>query len=193
MKRMVVFCGSSMGTDSAVHMAAYELGATLARKGIVLVYGAASIGVMGEVARGALEHKGEVIGVIPDFLKRKEVFHSGLTELIITKTMHERKLIMHQLSDAVLALPGGFGTLEEVFEMVTWAQLGLHQKPIGILNINGFYDDLIRMIEKMVARQFLKQENYEMLLVHHRLPELLSLMEDYSPKHSPKWIKNDQL
>jgi uncharacterized protein (TIGR00730 family) len=193
MKRIVVFCGSSEGTDSRVLKAAYELGATLARMGMVLVYGAARIGVMGVVAKGALEHGGEVIGVIPDFLKKKEVFHTGLTELIITETMHQRKLKMHELSDAVMALPGGFGTLEELFEMITWAQLGLHQKPIGILNINGFYDDLLRMLEKMVAQKFLRKENYEMLLVHHELSVLLAMMEDYKPTNLPKWIKNDQV
>jgi hypothetical protein len=190
---MVVFCGSSEGTDPGVLEAAYLLGATLANSGIGLVYGAARIGVMGEVARGALEHGGEVIGVIPGFLKRKEVFHSGLSELIITNTMHERKLKMHELSDSVMTLPGGFGTLEELFEMITWAQLGMHGKPIGILNINGFYDDLLRMLEKMVAMQFLKQDNYEMLLVDRNLTALLRQMAAYTPRPVPKWIQKDQL
>jgi uncharacterized protein (TIGR00730 family) len=193
MKRIVVFCGSSEGTDPQVLEEAYALGATLAREGLALVYGAARIGVMGMVARGALEQKGEVIGVIPGFLKKKEVFHTGLSELIITQSMHERKLKMHELSDAVLALPGGFGTLEELFEMITWAQLGLHQKPIGILNINGFYDDLLRLLEKMVAMRFLSKENYDMLLVSNQLPQLLDMMEAYRPKYIPKWIKNDQV
>lgn len=193
MNRMVVFCGSSEGFDGEVLKTAYNLGATLARKEIVLVYGGARIGLMGEVARGALEQKGEVIGVIPGFLKKKEVFHTGLTELIITKTMHERKLKMHELSDAVMALPGGFGTLEELFEVITWAQLGLHNKPIGILNINGFYDELLRMLKTMVVKGFLRQENYEMLLIHNQLDELLAMMESYIPKYTPKWIKNDQL
>lgn len=193
MKRIVVFCGSNVGTDSQITEAAYDLGVTLARKGIVLVYGAARIGVMGAVAKGALDQHGKVIGVIPGFLKKKEVFHTGLSELVITDTMHQRKLKMHELSDAVIALPGGFGTLEELFEMITWAQLGLHQKPIGILNINGFYDDLLRMLEKMVEQGFLRQENYDMLLVNHELAELLGMMEDYKPKNLPKWMKNDQV
>lgn len=190
---MVVFCGSSTGTDPEVMETAYLLGATLAEKGICLVYGAARIGIMGEVARGALENGGEVIGVIPDFLKRKEVLHTGLSQLIVTSTMHERKLRMHELSDSVLTLPGGFGTLEELFEMITWAQLGLHHKPIGILNINGYFDDLLRMIQKMVSLHFLKQDNYEMLLVDSNLPGLLQQMTDYIPKPVPKWIHKNQL
>lgn len=193
MKRMVVFCGSSTGSDPEIMETAFLLGATLAEKGICLVYGAARIGIMGEVARGALENGGEVIGVIPDFLRRKEVLHTGLSQLVVTSTMHERKLKMHELSDSVLTLPGGFGTLEELFEMITWAQLGLHSKPIGILNINGYFDDLLRMMQKMVSLHFLKQENYEMLLVNSSLPMLLQQMTDYSPKPVPKWIQKDQL
>lgn len=193
MKRMVVFCGSSTGSDPEILETAFLLGATLAEKGICLVYGAARIGIMGEVARGALENGGEVIGVIPDFLRRKEVLHTGLSQLVVTSTMHERKLKMHELSDSVLTLPGGFGTLEELFEMITWAQLGLHSKPIGILNINGYFDDLLRMMQKMVSLHFLKQENYEMLLVNSSLPMLLQQMTDYSPKPVPKWIQKDQL
>ena len=121
-----------------------------------MIYGGAKIGVMGEVASGVLENGGNAIGVIPDFLTTKEVVHTDLSELIITETMHERKLNMHELSDGIVALPGGFGTLEELFEMLTWAQLGLHKKPIGILNINGFYDDLLSFIEVMIAKELLK-------------------------------------
>ncbi len=193
MNRIVVFCGSSPGTDRDILEAAYQLGATLAREGIGLVYGGARIGVMGEVARGALENQGEVIGVIPEFLRKKEVYHDGLTRLVITRTMHERKLHMHELSDAVIALPGGFGTLEELFEMITWAQLGLHRKPIGILNIDGYYDDLIGMMEKMVALKFLNRDNYNLVLVAQNLPELLRKMNTYEPPRLPKWVQNDQL
>jgi len=193
MKHIVVFCGSSGGTDKDILLAAYELGAILAQKGIGLVYGAARIGVMGEVARGVLEHHGEVIGVIPDFLMRKEVWHDGLSRLIITRNMHERKLKMHELSDAVITLPGGFGTLEELFEMITWAQLGLHEKPIGILNTSGYYDDLLRMLQKMVTLNFLKRENFEMLLVDKDIEKLLLKMTSYQPPMMPKWIQKDQL
>lgn len=193
MKSIVVFCGSSEGNDQKIIDEAYELGVKMAANSITLVYGAAKIGVMGKVAEGALKHHGKVVGVIPEFLKMKEVVHHGLTELYTTKNMHERKLKMHELSDAIIALPGGFGTLEELFEMITWAQLGLHQKPVGILNTNGFYDELIRFLEKMVKNGFLKIENFEMLLVSDSIDVLLDKMHAYKPKAIPKWIKKDQV
>ncbi len=193
MKSIVVFCGSSEGNDPDVLLAAYELGMTLAKNGTTLVYGGSKIGVMGKVALGALENEGKVIGIIPDFLKLKEVVHVGLTELIVTENMHERKLQMHDLSDGIITLPGGYGTLEELFEMITWAQLGLHQKPIGILNTNGFYDDLLKMLRKMVAQGFLKIENYNMLLVDDSVDGLLKQMKEYKPLELPKWIKKDQV
>ncbi|MBD0776554.1 TIGR00730 family Rossman fold protein [Maribacter sp. ANRC-HE7] len=185
---IVVFCGSSEGNDLRILKVAEDLGSTLAERGITLVYGAAKIGVMGKVAEGALKFRGEVIGVIPDFLKIEEVFHTGLSELIVTGDMHERKLKMHGLSDGIIALPGGYGTLEELFEMITWAQIGLHQKPIGILNINGFYDDLLAMLLKMVDQGFLKKENYDMLLVDDSVDGLLQQMENYKAVVLPKWI-----
>ncbi len=193
MKSIVVFCGSSEGNDLDILFAAQELGQVLAKRNITLVYGAAKIGVMGKVAQGSLDNSGKVIGIIPDFLKLKEVFHSGLTELIVTDNMHERKLQMYELSDGIITLPGGYGTLEELFEMITWAQLGLHQKPIGILNTNGFYDDLLKMLRKMVAQGFLKIENYTMLLVDDSVDGLLKQMQDYKPLALPKWIKKDQV
>lgn len=193
MKSIVVFCGSSEGTDFQVLVSAVKLGATLAEGNITLVYGAAKIGVMGKVAQGALDKGGKVIGVIPDFLMLKEVYHPGLTQLIITENMHERKLKMHELSDGIITLPGGYGTLEELFEMITWAQLGLHQKPIGILNTNGFYDDLLAMLRKMVAQGFLKKENYEMLLVDETVEGLLKKMKEYKPLPLPKWIQKNQV
>lgn len=193
MKSIVVFCGSSEGTDFQVLVSAVKLGATLAEGNITLVYGAAKIGVMGKVAQGALDKGGKVIGVIPDFLMLKEVYHPGLTQLIITENMHERKLKMHELSDGIITLPGGYGTLEELFEMITWAQLGLHQKPIGILNTNGFYDDLLAMLRKMVTQGFLKKENYEMLLVDETVDGLLKKMKEYKPLPLPKWIQKDQV
>ncbi len=193
MKSIVVFCGSSEGNDLDILFAAQELGQVLAKRNITLVYGAAKIGVMGKVAQGSLDNGGKVIGIIPDFLKLKEVFHSGLSELIVTNNMHERKLQMHERSDGIITLPGGYGTLEELFEMITWAQLGLHQKPIGILNTNGFYDDLLKMLRKMVAQGFLKIENYTMLLVDDSVDGLLKQMQDYKPLALPKWIKKDQV
>lgn len=193
MKSIVVFCGSSEGNDPQILEAAAELGRTLAQRKITLIYGGAKIGVMGKIAQNVLDLNGEVIGVIPDFLKKKEVFHSGLNRLIITENMHERKLKMHELSEGIITLPGGYGTLEELFEMITWAQLGLHQKPIGILNTNGFYDDLLQLIRKMVRLGFLKKENYDMILVDDDVNGLLQKMYDYVPLPLPKWIKNDQV
>ena len=193
MRSIVVFCGSSEGSDPMVLHDASELGKVLAERNITLVYGAAKIGVMGKVAQAALDNDGKVFGIIPDFLTLREVVHPELSELIITENMHERKLKMHELSDGIITLPGGYGTLEELFEMITWAQLGLHQKPIGILNTNGFYDHLLKMIEKMVTLGFLKKENYEMLLVDDDVEGLLRKMEDYVPLPLPKWIKKDQV
>ncbi len=193
MKSIVVFCGSSEGCDPLILEAAALLGSTLAKSGIRLIYGGARIGVMGTLAQNALDNAGEVIGVIPEFLMRKEVFHSGLSELIVTDNMHERKLKMHELSDGIITLPGGYGTLEELFEMITWGQLGLHQKPIGILNTNGFYNDLLSLLKKMVSLHFLRQENYDMLLVDSDVNRLLRKMDNYVPSHIPKWINKDQI
>ncbi|NNL02410.1 MAG: TIGR00730 family Rossman fold protein [Eudoraea sp.] len=193
MNSIVVFCGSSEGNDPIVLDKAYSLGREMAERSIRLVYGAARIGVMGKLAQGSLDYSGNVIGIIPDFLKHKEVFHDGLTKLIVTENMHERKLKMHEMSEAVIMLPGGYGTLEEFFEMITWAQLGLHQKPIGILNINGFYDNLMGMLKTMVDQGFVKKENYDMILIDHSINGLLDKMNYYKPQHVPKWINKDQL
>jgi len=192
MKRITVFCGSSLGTDIVFKEKAYFLGQSLAKNRIEVVYGGANVGLMGEVADGALNAGGKVIGVIPEFLKGKEIAHTNLTELIITKTMHERKVKMNELSDGVIALPGGFGTLEELFEMLTWAQLGLHKKPIAVLNVNGFYDELITFTKTMVDKGFLKTVNQEMLLVSDNIQELLSKMKNYKAPSVEKWITNDK-
>ena len=193
MKSIVVFCGSSEGTDPRFAEQGYVLGKTLAEQEITLVYGGAKIGVMGEIARGALDAKGKVIGVIPDFLKTREVFHTDLTELIVTHDMHERKLKMHDLSEGIIMLPGGYGTLEEFFEMLTWAQLGLHQYPIGILNTNEFYSQLMNMLAKMVDQGFVKKENYNMILVDDRIEDLLEQMKNYEPLPVAKWINKEQV
>lgn len=188
MKRITVFCGSSLGTDAIFEEQAYKLGATLAQKGIGLVYGGGHVGLMGAVANGAVDNKGITIGVIPEFLKAKELAHTNLTELIVVDTMHERKSKMNELSDGVIALPGGYGTLEELFEMLTWAQLDIHQKPIGILNTNGFYDDLLDMIGKMVEKGFLHRTYLEMIAVDSDIDRLLNAMEHYSAPQE-KWLK----
>lgn len=191
MKRITVFCGSSIGTDEAFKKDAILLGETLAKQNIGLVYGGAKVGIMGAVADGVLNAGGKVIGVIPQFLRTKEVAHDNLTELIMVKTMHERKTKMHELCDGVIALPGGFGTMEELFEMLTWAQLGLHQKPIGLLNTNGFYNDLIQLVKQMVAKGFLKQINQDMLIVSNNVNELLTQMSNYKAPDVDKWITSE--
>ena len=193
MKSIVVFCGSSEGSNSAYIRQGYILGKTLAEQNITLVYGGAKIGVMGEIARGALDSNGKVVGVIPDFLKIREVFHTGLSELIVTQNMHQRKLKMHELSQGIIMLPGGYGTLEEFFEMLTWGQLGLHQYPIGILNTNGFFNELMLMLAKMVDQGFVKSENYEMILVDETVDGLLTKMKSFEPLPIPKWINKEQV
>lgn len=193
MKSISVFCGSSNGNDTTIVRESYGLGKLLANEHIALVYGGAKVGLMGQVANGALDHNGQVIGVIPDFLRSKEIFHDRITELIVVDSMQERKMKMHELSEGTIALPGGFGTLEELFEMVTWAQLGLHTKPIGILNINGYYNKLLEFLDGMVATGLLKQENRDMLLVDTTSEGLLDQMRAYQPTATPKWIKKDQI
>jgi len=189
LKSIAVFCGSSEGNALPIIEQAELLGVTLAKENISLVYGAAKIGIMGKVAQASLDHNGTVIGVIPEFLKLKEVVHLGLNELITTQNMHERKLKMHELADGFITLPGGFGTFEELFEIITWAQLGLHQKPIGLLNCDGFYNDLINMLETMVANGFLKMDNLELLIVDRNIDTLLNKMKAFKPKTVPKWLK----
>jgi len=183
-----VFCGSSDGNDTQITEAAIQLGSSLSKKGISLVYGAAKIGVMGTLAQTMLDQKGSVIGIIPQFLKKKEVVHLGLTELITTQNMHERKLKMQEISDGFIVLPGGFGTLEELFEIITWLQLGLHTKPIGLLNVNGFYDHLLLLLETMVRKGFLKMDNYDLLLVDTSVENLLQKMTDFKAPQIPKWL-----
>lgn len=192
MDSIAVFCGSSTGYDPNVTDIAFKLGEYLAIKDINLVYGGAKVGLMGQVADGVLTQNGNVIGVIPDFLKRKEVFHPNITELIVVETMHERKLEMHERSNGFIALPGGFGTLEELFEIITWGQLGLHQKPIGILNVKGFFGTMLQFLDTMVTNGFLKQENLDMLLVDDTPEKLLAKMEAYKPTAVPKWIAKEQ-
>lgn len=193
MKRITVFCGSSFGTEEIYKEQATLLGQTLAKQNIELVYGGANVGLMGAVADGVLNAGGKAIGVLPNFLRSKEIAHLGLTELILVESMHERKTKMNDLCDGVIALPGGFGTLEELFEMLTWAQLGLHKKPIAILNINGFYDSLIELTKVMVDKGLLKDVNQQMLLVSDNIDDLLHQMQNYDPPTVGKWIDGKKL
>lgn len=193
MKRITVFCASSFGTEKIYEEQAIALGKTLAEQNIELVYGGANVGLMGAVADGALNAGGKVIGVLPNFLRSKEIAHLGLTELILVESMHERKTKMNDLCDGVIALPGGFGTLEELFEMLTWAQLGLHKKPIAILNVNGFYDSLIALLQTMTEKGLLKEVNREMLLVSDNIDDLLDKMKNYVAPIVGKWIDKKKL
>jgi uncharacterized protein (TIGR00730 family) len=188
MKRITVFCGSNFGTDEIYEKQAFRLGEILADRKIGLVYGGANVGLMNAVANGSLSRGGEVTGVLPVFIKDKGIDHKNLTELIIVNTMHERKTKMNELSDGVIALPGGFGTLEEFFEILTWGQLGLHRKPVGLLNVNGFYDSLKILAQTMVDKGFLKEGNRKMLLISDDIEKLIDQMESYIAPAIDKWI-----
>lgn len=188
MKRITVFCGSSEGNEDIYLSQAMLLGKTLAKQNIELVYGGANVGLMGAVADGVLSEGGKVTGILPEFLKSKEIAHKGLTELIVVESMHERKTRMSDLCDGVIALPGGFGTLEEFFEMLTWGQLGLHTKPVAILNIDGFYDSLNNLVQTMVDKGFLKEANQQMLLISDDIDDLIDKMNNYVAPKVGKWI-----
>ena len=188
MNSIVVFCGSGEGNKALYKEAAYLLGTTLARLNITVIYGGAKVGIMGAVADAALAAGGKVTGVIPGFLKTREVAHEGLTELITVDNMHERKLKMHQLSDGIITLPGGWGTMEELFEMLTWAQLGLHNKPVGLLNVNGYYNTLTALCDNMVGEGFLPATIREMLITGETVADLLSKMNAYQPIETTRWI-----
>ncbi|MFO7977498.1 MAG: TIGR00730 family Rossman fold protein [Bacteroidales bacterium] len=193
MKRIAVFCGSSAGNDTVYASEAKELGRILALRGIEVIYGGGRVGIMGAVADGALAHGGKVTGVIPYFLKAKEVAHEGLTELILVNSMHERKTRINDLSDGVIALPGGFGTMDEFFEMLTWAQLGLHQKPMGLLNVKGYFNALDQMVQHMVDEGFLKKSNQSRMLISENIEDLLVKMDHYTaPIGEEKWIDREK-
>ena len=189
LRRICVYCGSNAGNDPAHRAAAHDLGAFLARSGIGLVYGGGNVGLMGAVADGALSQNGEVIGVIPKSLMEKELGHGGVTELHVVTSMHERKQMMVDLSDGFIALPGGFGTLDELFETLTWLQLSFHDKPVGLLNVGGFFDGLIEFIAHMSHSGFLKPEHAQCVLVENEPAKLLTAMESFRPPDLGKWIE----
>src|SRR5580658_699515 len=188
MRRICVFCGSSPGSRPEYRAAAEEMGAELVRKNVGLVYGGGNVGLMGIIADAVLKAGGEAIGVIPENLMALEVGHKGLTKLHVVRSMHERKALMADLSDAFIAMPGGFGTLEEFCEMVTWTQLGLHAKPCGMLNVLGFYTPLLAMLDHAVEEGFLKQENRTLVLVRESPADLLRALEEWRPVRVEKWI-----
>lgn len=181
MQNIAVFCGSSEGFNEVYREVAYGLGAMLAERGIGLVYGGGKVGLMGAVADGVLDNGGKVTGVIPFFLQTKEVAHEGFTDLIVTETMHERKVKMYELCDGVITLPGGWGTMDELFEMLTWGQLGLHKKPIAMLNVNGYYDSLKVLVNNMVQEGFLNENTAEILFTSDSIEELFTMMDAYEP------------
>jgi len=188
MKRICVFCGSSAGRNPAYRDAAEALGRLLAREGIGLVYGGSSVGLMTAVADAALTAGGEVIGVIPRSLEAKEIAHPGLSALHVVGSMHERKALMAELSDGFVALPGGMGTLDEFFEVVTWAQLGIHVKPCGLLNVEGYYGRLTAFLDHAVAQGFVKGEHREMIVVEERPEELLERFRAYRSPVAERWL-----
>jgi len=187
MQSICIFCGSSTGRNSTYTGAAVRLGGLLAERNLTLVYGGGNIGLMGEIAGSVMENGGKAIGVIPQFLAEKELVHQNLTEVRVVDSMHERKATMAELADAFIAMPGGYGTLEETVEVLTWAQLGLHRKPIGLLNIDGYYDYLNNFFEHMVAEGFLLRDYKDMLLIKKEPAEMLDSLLTFKPPDLDKW------
>jgi uncharacterized protein (TIGR00730 family) len=188
--RICVFCGSSAGNNPLYADAARETGRILAERRIALVYGGGRVGLMGVLADAALNAGGRVIGVIPQSLLAREIQHTGLSELHVTSTMHERKTKMAELADGFIALPGGAGTLEEIFEQWTWAQLGIHHKPCGFLNTNGYFDPLCQMIERMTTEGFLRPEHASMLIFHTELAAIVDTFREYLPPAAKYQVSN---
>ena len=192
-KRLCIFCGSGHGAHPAYAEAAKHAGAELARRRIELVYGGGNVGLMGVLADAVMAAGGHVIGVIPEVLMAKEVGHRGLPDLRIVKTMHERKALMAELSDGFIALPGGIGTLEEFFEIVTWAQLGLHSKPCALLNVNGYYDPLLALLNHAIEELFVIPKQRALVLVESDFSILLDRMANHHVPHEPKWISPETI
>ncbi len=187
MKRICVYCGSSLGKNPRFRDAAIELGNELVDRGMGLVYGGASVGIMGTIADAVLARGGEVTGVIPKALNRKEIIHPGLTALHVVKSMHERKALMAELADGFIALPGGWGTIEEIFEILTWAQLGFHRKPCGLLNEQGYYNHLFAFLEHAIDQQFVKAEYWPMLIMQPDAGAILGSFNNYQEPEVTKW------
>lgn len=193
LKTIAVFCGSSTGNKPLYAEKAKVLGIYLGQSGYDLVYGGGNIGLMGVIANAAIDSGSHVTGVIPHFLRKREVGNLSKGELILVDSMHERKQTMEKLSDGFIAMPGGLGTLDELAEILTWSQLGLHQKPIGVFNINGYFNTLLAFFDQMVGEGYMKPENRKMVLVDDTPEELFNKMLIYTPPPVPKWLKSDQL
>jgi uncharacterized protein (TIGR00730 family) len=192
LQSICVFCGSNAGRTPAYAEAATALGETLGRAGIRVIYGGGSVGLMGAVASAAMRAGGEVIGVIPHALDRREIADRSITELRVVETMHERKALMAELSDGFIALPGGLGTFEELFEVLTWAQLGIHAKPVGLLDVAGYYDALFRFLDHAVAEEFLRPIHLDLLVHADTVDELLDRMRSHVPPAVEKWLALEQ-
>lgn len=192
MKSVCVFCGSSFGFDPGYEDAARATATAIVKAGMTLVYGGAKVGLMGVLADTALAAGGKVIGVMPEALKDKEIDHPGLTELHVVKSMHERKALMAEKADAFIALPGGAGTLEEIFEVWTWGQLGFHRKPLGFLNVHGFYDGLLSFLDMAGTQGFMKDEMRAIAQTATTPEELLDLFAGYKPPETAKWITKSE-
>src|ERR1022692_4680686 len=191
MRRICVFCGSSQGSRPEYRTAAEEMGRELVRRNVGLVYGGGNVGLMGVIADAVLKAGGEAVGVIPQHIMSREIGHKGLTKLHVVHSMHERKALMADLSDAFVAMPGGFGTLEEFCEVVTWTQLGLHAKPCGILNVRRYYSPLLAMFDHAVEERFLKPENRALVLARESPSELLRALDEWRPVRVEKWLDRD--
>ncbi|MCQ6956712.1 TIGR00730 family Rossman fold protein [Mucilaginibacter aquariorum] len=193
MRSICVFCGANFNGDPLLKQAVELLADVIVSKDITLVYGGGNVGVMGLLADAVMSRGGKVIGIIPQFLMDKEVGHKGITELRIVENMHQRKQLMNDLCDGIIMLPGGFGTLEEFFEVLTWLQLGLHNHPVGILNINGFYDMLLKQMDVMVEQRYLKPANRKLVLASVDPIELVNLMENIDIKPDEVWFRDRNL
>jgi hypothetical protein len=191
MKSICVFCGSSTGNDPVYAQTTHELGSKLALVGKTTVFGGGKVGLMGQLADAAIDKGGKVIGVIPRSLMDKEVGHARVSELIVVETMHERKERMYDLSDAFISLPGGFGTLDEFHEILTWSQLGFHSKPIAILNIKGYYDNLLKQFRKSYQEGFITEKHLKLIVVDEDLDNLLDKIENFEHMSDPEWITKD--
>ena len=191
MKRICVFCGSNRGNLPSYEEAARSLAKILARQKIGLVFGGGQVGLMGVIADAMLAEQGEALGVIPKALFKKEVAHGGLTRLYEVDSMHERKQLMYDLSDGFIALPGGWGTLDELCEIVTWSQLGIHQKPCGLLNVEGYFDPLLEFLDGCTRKEFIRREHRNLLLVDEAPEALLKKMKSYRPPELQKWIEEN--
>jgi uncharacterized protein (TIGR00730 family) len=193
MRSLCVFCGANSGFLPEYAKSGRALGRLLAERSIRLVYGGGSVGMMGIVADAVLEHGGEVIGVIPDFLATKELLHAGVKDMRVVQTMHDRKSLMAELADGFAALPGGLGTFEELFEVLTWTQLGLYRKPIGFLNVQGFFDPLIGLIDHAREAGFCRPEHLRLFCTAETPPDLLTRMANHELPAVPKWFTNEQI